>query len=83
MKYLNKTAVHFISSRYDAFSWHWYWLAFPNIANMASPRSPLEFTVDIKDVSLIGSSLGLGALCGNIFFGLMAARIGREQTCIL
>ncbi|XP_004529276.1 facilitated trehalose transporter Tret1 [Ceratitis capitata] len=58
------------------------WLS-PTLLILQSPQTPLDFTIAVDDVSWIGSIFGLGSLCSNIFFGLVADRFGRKTNMYL
>lgn len=53
------------------------WLA-PSLPLLGSGNTPLESPVTIDQASWVGSLIGLGALTGNIIFGLLLDRLGRK-----
>lgn len=53
------------------------WLA-PSLPLLGSENTPLESPVTIDQASWVGSLIGLGALTGNIIFGLLLDRLGRK-----
>lgn len=53
------------------------WLA-PSLFFLASDQSPLSKPIDIEEISWVGSLIGLGALAGNLTFGLLLDLIGRK-----
>ncbi|XP_017858724.1 PREDICTED: facilitated trehalose transporter Tret1-like [Drosophila arizonae] len=57
------------------------WLS-PTLRKLQSTDSPLQFSLDVNDVSWVGSALGLGSVTGNIICGLLINRIG-GKLCLL
>lgn len=53
------------------------WLA-PSLPFLGSANTPLDTSVTIDQASWVGSLIGLGALTGNIIFGLLLDRLGRK-----
>ncbi|KAH8334199.1 hypothetical protein KR059_007444 [Drosophila kikkawai] len=53
------------------------WLS-PTLTKIQRPDSPLEFTVNLAEISWLGSMLGLGSLCGNLTIALLIERAGRK-----
>lgn len=53
------------------------WLA-PSLPLLGSENTPLDTPVTIDQASWVGSLVGLGALAGNIIFGLVLDRLGRK-----
>ncbi|KAH8359705.1 hypothetical protein KR093_008426 [Drosophila rubida] len=58
------------------------WLA-PSLPLLGSAESPLDTPISIDQVSWVGSLIGLGALTGNIIFGLLLDRLGRKMCMYL
>lgn len=58
------------------------WLA-PSLPLLGSGSTPLESPVTIDQASWVGSLIGLGALTGNIIFGLLLDRLGRKVCMYL
>ncbi|XP_034667866.1 facilitated trehalose transporter Tret1-like [Drosophila subobscura] len=56
------------------------WLS-PTLAKIQSPDSPLDFAVNIDEISWLGSMIGIGGMAGNLTIGLLLERIGRK-LCI-
>lgn len=44
--------------------------------------SPVDFPVDVAEISWIGSALGIGATMGNILVGTFIHRVG-NKWCLL
>ncbi|XP_032598968.1 facilitated trehalose transporter Tret1 isoform X2 [Drosophila grimshawi] len=57
------------------------WLS-PTLRKLQSPDTPLQFPISVKEISWIGSALGLGSMTGNILSGLFLHRIG-GRLCLL
>lgn len=57
------------------------WLS-PTLRKLQSTSSPLQFAMDVNDVSWVGSALGLGSMTGNILSGLFINRFG-ARLCLL
>ncbi|ALC39241.1 CG14606, partial [Drosophila busckii] len=53
------------------------WLS-PTLTTIQTAQSPLDFQVNIDEVSWLGSMLGLGSLCGNLTIALLLERMGRK-----
>lgn len=53
------------------------WLA-PSLPLLGSEKSPLGEPINIDEASWVGAFVGLGALTGNIIFGLLLDRLGRK-----
>ncbi|KAH8241434.1 hypothetical protein KR026_002911 [Drosophila bipectinata] len=53
------------------------WLS-PTLTKITRSDSPLDFPVDIDEVSWLGSMLGLGSLLGNLTIALLIERTGRK-----
>ncbi|KAH8283131.1 hypothetical protein KR054_012329, partial [Drosophila jambulina] len=53
------------------------WLS-PTLTKIQHPDSPLEFKVNLAEISWLGSMLGLGSLCGNLTIALLIERAGRK-----
>ncbi|KAH8267461.1 hypothetical protein KR018_005248 [Drosophila ironensis] len=53
------------------------WLS-PTLTKIQQSDSPLEFQVNIDEISWLGSMLGLGSLCGNLTIALLIERAGRK-----
>ncbi|EDV32928.2 uncharacterized protein Dana_GF22441 [Drosophila ananassae] len=53
------------------------WLS-PTLTKIQTPNSPLDFKVNIDEISWLGSMLGLGSLCGNLAIGFLLERAGRK-----
>ncbi|EDV32163.1 uncharacterized protein Dana_GF14178 [Drosophila ananassae] len=53
------------------------WLS-PTLTKISSSDSPLNFPVNIDEVSWLGSMLGLGSLFGNLTIALLIERAGRK-----
>ncbi|KAH8310263.1 hypothetical protein KR044_000325 [Drosophila immigrans] len=58
------------------------WLA-PSLPRLGSEETPLDKPISIDQVSWVGSLIGLGALTGNIIFGLLLDRLGRKMCMYL
>ncbi|KAH8417077.1 hypothetical protein KR222_002892 [Zaprionus bogoriensis] len=58
------------------------WLA-PSLPLLGSDQTPLDKPVTIDQASWVGSLIGLGALTGNIIFGLLLDRLGRKLCMYL
>jgi len=54
------------------------WLA-PSLPLLGSEKSPLGQPINIDEASWVGAFVGLGALTGNIIFGLLLDRLGRKM----
>ncbi|XP_030558999.1 facilitated trehalose transporter Tret1-like [Drosophila novamexicana] len=55
------------------------WLA-PSLPLLGAELSPLDRPISIEEASWVGSLIGLGALAGNIIFGLLVDRLGRKMS---
>ncbi|XP_039502631.1 facilitated trehalose transporter Tret1 [Drosophila santomea] len=53
------------------------WLS-PTLTKIQTPDSPLDFEVNLAQISWLGSMLGLGSLCGNLTIALLIERAGRK-----
>ncbi|XP_022229281.1 facilitated trehalose transporter Tret1-like [Drosophila obscura] len=53
------------------------WLS-PTLGKIQSTDSPLDFKVNIDEVSWLGSMIGLGSLCANLTIALLLERAGRK-----
>ncbi|XP_017090549.2 facilitated trehalose transporter Tret1-like isoform X1 [Drosophila bipectinata] len=53
------------------------WLS-PTLTKIQTTDSPLDFAVNIDEISWLGSMLGLGSLCGNLVIGFLLERAGRK-----
>ncbi|TDG42783.1 hypothetical protein AWZ03_010795 [Drosophila navojoa] len=53
------------------------WLA-PSLPFLGSDQTPLNTPITVTETSWVGSLIGLGALTGNIIFGLLLDRLGRK-----
>ncbi|KAH8248786.1 hypothetical protein KR032_003245 [Drosophila birchii] len=53
------------------------WLS-PTLTKIQHPDSPLEFKVNLAEISWLGSMLGLGSLCGNLTIAFLIERAGRK-----
>ncbi|EDV93397.1 facilitated trehalose transporter Tret1 [Drosophila grimshawi] len=53
------------------------WFA-PSLPLLGSEETPLNQPISVNEVSWVGGLVGLGALAGNIIFGLLLDRIGRK-----
>ncbi|XP_044250896.1 facilitated trehalose transporter Tret1-like [Drosophila takahashii] len=53
------------------------WLS-PTLTKIQTPDSPLDFEVNLAEISWLGSMLGLGSLCGNLTIALLIERAGRK-----
>ncbi|XP_062125159.1 facilitated trehalose transporter Tret1-like [Drosophila sulfurigaster albostrigata] len=58
------------------------WLA-PSLPLLGSEETPLDKPISIDEISWVGSLIGLGALTGNIIFGLLLDRLGRKLCMYL
>jgi len=58
------------------------WLA-PSLPLLGSEETPLGTSISIDEASWVGSLIGLGALTGNIIFGLLLDRLGRKMCMYL
>lgn len=53
------------------------WLS-PTLTKIQGPDTPLDFQVNIDEISWLGSMLGLGSLCGNLTVAILLERMGRK-----
>ncbi|EDW54126.1 GM18408 [Drosophila sechellia] len=53
------------------------WLS-PTLTKIQTLDSPLDFEVNLAEISWLGSMLGLGSLCGNLTIALLIERAGRK-----
>lgn len=53
------------------------WLS-PTLTKIQGPETPLDFQVNIDEISWLGSMLGLGSLCGNLTVAILLERMGRK-----
>ncbi|KAH8403339.1 hypothetical protein KR222_011077 [Zaprionus bogoriensis] len=53
------------------------WLS-PTLTKIQSADTPLDFQVNIDEISWLGSMLGLGSLCGNLTIAILLERMGRK-----
>lgn len=53
------------------------WLS-PTLTKIQGPDTPLDFQVNIDEISWLGSMLGLGSLCGNLTIAISLERLGRK-----
>ncbi|EDW85306.1 uncharacterized protein Dwil_GK18459 [Drosophila willistoni] len=53
------------------------WLS-PTLTKISSSDSPLDFHVNIDEISWMGSMLGLGSMCGNLTIAFLLERLGRK-----
>lgn len=53
------------------------WLS-PTLSKIQTPDTPLDFQVDIAEISWLGSMLGLGSLFGNLTIAFLLERMGRK-----
>lgn len=58
------------------------WLA-PSLPLLGSEETPLGTAISINEASWVGSLIGLGAMTGNILFGLLLDRLGRKKCMYL
>ncbi|KAH8403094.1 hypothetical protein KR222_004966 [Zaprionus bogoriensis] len=57
------------------------WLS-PTLRKLQTSESPLNFPLDVKEVSWVGSALGIGSMIGNSLSGLLINRLG-SKACLL
>jgi len=53
------------------------WLS-PTLTKIQTADSPLDFEVNLAQISWLGSMLGLGSLCGNLTIAMLIERAGRK-----
>ncbi|XP_015036171.2 facilitated trehalose transporter Tret1-like [Drosophila pseudoobscura] len=53
------------------------WLS-PTLTRIQAPDSPLDFAVNIDEISWLGSMIGLGNLAGNLAIAFLLERTGRK-----
>lgn len=53
------------------------WLS-PTLTKIQGADTPLNFPVNIDEISWLGSMLGLGSLCGNLTIAIFMERLGRK-----
>ncbi|KAH8412744.1 hypothetical protein KR009_005256 [Drosophila setifemur] len=58
------------------------WLS-PTLTKIQNADSPLDFSVNIDEISWLGSMLGLGSLFGNLTIAMLMERAGRKACLYL
>lgn len=57
------------------------WMS-PTLRKLQTADSPLSFPLGVKEMSWVGSALGIGSMIGNSLSGLLINRLG-SKACLL